>query len=70
MTDKPLIRADHCHRSGCGDARCKATAVFLVRPNFSERADGVLIPYVELKKDEVRELIAQLTELERGMPWN
>lgn len=34
---------------------------------MAERADDVLMPYVDLDKDDVRELIGMLTELERGM---
>lgn len=70
MTEKPLLRVDHCSRAGCGDPRCKRLAVILIRPRMVERADDVLMPYVELTKDEVRALIAQLTELERGLPCN
>lgn len=70
MTDKPLLRVEACARAGCGESRCKKLAVILIRPRMVERADDVLMPFVELNKDEVRELVAQLTELERGMPWN
>gem|GEM_PF-4039075 len=67
--DKPLVRVDHCSRAGCGDLRCKALAVILIRPEMAERADEVLMPYISLQKADVRELIKLLTELERGMQW-
>ena len=70
MKDKPLLRAEACARAGCCDPRCKHVAVILIRPQMVERADDVLMPYVELTKQDVRDLIEQLTELERGLPCN
>lgn len=67
--ERPLIRVERCDRAGCRKPGCKDLAVILLRPSFSERADGVLIPYVALSKDEVRQVIHELAELEKEMEW-